>query len=76
MQKRQTYLEIFLFHIWTAALMSRGEVELFSSPLVTKKDVIQHALEINILKSANLPTSYLRTKTEKTGELIMFILLN
>lgn len=66
MQKRQTYLEIFQFHIWTAALLSCDEVELFSSPLVTKQDVIQHALEINILKSANLSTSYLRTKTEKT----------
>lgn len=37
-QKRQTYLGIFLFHIWTAVLMSCDEVELFSIPLVTKQD--------------------------------------
>lgn len=65
-QKRQTYLEIFLFHIWTAVLMSRDEVELFSIPLVTKQDVLQHALKINLLKSANSSTSHLRTKTKKT----------
>lgn len=66
MQKRQTYLEIFLFHIWTAVLMQHDEFKLLSSPLVTKQDVIHHTLEINILKSANSSTSHLRTKTEKT----------
>lgn len=56
--------------------MSHDDVELFSSPLVTKQDVIQQVLEINILKSANQSTSHLRTKTEKAWELIMFILIN
>lgn len=75
-QKKQTYLEIFLFRIWTAVLMSHDEVELFCSPLETKQDIILHTFEIKILKSANSSTSHLRTKTEKTWELIMFILLN
>jgi len=63
---QEKFLEIFLSHIWTDVLMSHDDdVELFSSPLVTKQDAIQQVLEINILKSANPSASHLRTKTEK-----------
>lgn len=66
MQERQTFLDIFLSHIWTDVLMSHDDVELFSSPLVTKQDVIQQVLEINILESANPSTAHLRAMTERT----------
>lgn len=76
MQERQKILEIFLFHIWTDVLMSHDDVKQFSSPLVSKQNVIQQVLGMNILIPVNPSNSHLRTKTEKTWELIMFILIN